>query len=136
MIDAMTRRGVAILAFVDAGLCLAAGASYLHVSPTDAPVAFLATCAVLGAGALVAAGLWQYRDARELPVGVTALLAAGFAGASGLGVSFAQLAHDARLEPIVERAVLHGLGAVGGTVLFISASIVIVRNGRKASVLE
>jgi len=111
--------------------CLAAGASYLNVSPTDAPVAFLATCAVLGATALIAAGIWQYREgSRELPLAITALLAAGFAAASGLGVSFSQLAHDIRLEPMVERGTVHIVGAVVGTALFVCSAIVFVREAR------
>jgi len=137
----MSRRRLAQIADLDAVLCLAVGIIYLFTSSNDIPVAvptFLATLSLLGASALVGAGLWQQRAARgELPLIMLAIIAAGFTAASGLGMAIARSEQPA-LDLSTTRQVVHAFGIAGGLALFIATIAQLVREAgaREAAVQQ
>jgi hypothetical protein len=119
----MTRvRAITTVAILSGALCLATGASYLTVSPTELTISALVTLGVLGCCALVAAGAWlawTRVEARRLPLAVVGVAAFLYAAASVLGFVGAQVAHEARLEPTGLPRTLHAGGFVMGSLLLI-----------------
>lgn len=127
-------RSLTTLAAASSALCLASGAAYLTVSPTELPVAVLATFGFLGACALLGTGLWQRRagtESRRLALTTLGVLAAGYAGASGLGFAGARIARTARLEPTGLPIALHVAGIAAGAILLVAVLAELLRQPRR-----
>lgn len=121
-----------MLACLSGALCLAAGLSYLTVSPTELTISALVALGVVGFVALLGAGIWQARVKAEdgrLPLLVLGLFSFVFAAGSALGVLGDQVARGGRLEPTGLPSALHGSGLVVGLVLLGFVMGELVRTG-------
>lgn len=130
--DVNRGRSLALVAGLSGTLSLAAGLSYLSVTPTELTISALVTVGGLGFCALVAGGFWQARakaENRRLPLIVLGLLGLGFAAGSGLGFAGAQVAREARLEPTILPSALHVAGLGTGLVLCLLVVAELVRTG-------
>ena len=113
-------RSLTVISAICGGLCLAAGLSYLTVTPTELTVSALVTLGALGCCALVGAGLWQARvhiESRRIPLVVLGVMGVGYMAGSALGFAGAQVARGHRLEPTGLPSALHVAGLVMGILL-------------------
>lgn len=118
-----TKLGLLLLGGSSAGLCLAAGLSYLpgpvcRPEPCPPAGAFIATLGALGAGSLLTAGAWQLRaggSARRIPLVILAALAAGYVAANSFALVLAEPLR--RAFPGFSGA-FHGAGLAAGAALF------------------
>lgn len=97
-------------------------------------MAVLATFGFLGACALLGTGLWQRRagtESRRLALTTLGVLAAGYAGASGLGFAGARIARTARLEPTGLPIALHVAGIAAGAILLVAVLAELLRQPRR-----
>ncbi|MGZ3319209.1 MAG: hypothetical protein ACXU95_18205 [Isosphaeraceae bacterium] len=125
-----------VLSAMSAALCLATGAAYLTVSPTQLTVPLLVICGVVGAGALLSAGFWQQRVAqqgRRRALQILGLLGAGYAAANVFGFVGDRIARTARLEPVGLPMALHVAGIAAGLALFVAAMIHLLGAPRRTS---
>jgi hypothetical protein len=130
-------RSLTLVACANGALCLAAGLSYLVVSPTELTISALVVTGILGCCVLIAAGLWQARihgEGRRLPLIVLGVIALGFVAGSALGFAGAQVARDARLEPTGLPRTLHAAGVLTGIALCLQVIAAIVRTHQRGGI--
>ena len=115
---AMSSRSLVQLSRLSAAASVAAGVSYLFVSPTELPVATLLIMGILGACALIAAGVWQSK-AHSVRLSLTslAMIAGLFVIASAGGIVGSGIARSIRLEPTSLPQILHAGGVLLGFLL-------------------
>lgn len=126
----MTPRRLLVLAGASAASCVAAGLSYVFVSPTELPVATLVLFGILGGAGLVGAGVWQNATAspERFPLATLALVGVAYTAASALGIVGAGIARAARLEPTGLPQTLHALGGALGILLSVATLMILKRS--------
>jgi hypothetical protein len=130
------QRVILMLTCVSGGLCLAAGLSYLTVSPTELSISWLVASGFAGCALLVGSATWQYRVSthqQRLRLVVLGTLAACFTAASALGFLGARAAQSVRLEPTEFPAMLHIGGLVAGAALCIAVAAQFVENSPRGA---
>jgi predicted MFS family arabinose efflux permease len=128
-------RTLAATAGLTGTLCLAAGLSYLTVSPTELTISALVAFGAVGFAALLGAGIWQARvkaENRRLPLLVLGAFSFIFALGGALGVAGAQIAREARLEPTGLPIALHAVGVVAGLLLLVLVIAELLRTESRA----
>jgi hypothetical protein len=136
--DVDVKRRVLLLtvAAVSGVVCLAAGLSYLTVSPTELSTPALVVAGALGCSAIVAAGLWQLRatgETRRARLIALGALGVTFSLASSIGIMGARVARSARLEPTGLPIALHAIGLALGIILSTAVAVELAGNSFKGS---
>ena len=109
-----------VLGWISAATCALIGIAYAGEPLFEAPGAFLATLAGLGAVALTAVSLWQaltVGGARTLLLILLSVLAAGFVAANVLALVAASSGVPEVPEP------LHVIGTISGSALYLAALV-------------